>query len=157
DLDDALGRAHAVLRWRGGDARLETEFASGVDSLVVYGSDEAVAAWAAYAPRRRIGHGHRASIAGVRAGGGAVHAGSLPAAAALDVALYDQLGCLSPQALFTLGADRERHRVFVDRVGEALQELERRMPRGLVPEEHALGMRRWRDEFEWREIGGGDL
>jgi hypothetical protein len=143
----------AVLWWRGGSVARDRVLAVGVDSLVVYGSDGAVAAWSAYGPRRVVPHGHRASMAVVRLSDHTAALSSLAAAAAADVAMYDQLGCLSPQCLFAIGGVTAR-RVFADRLAAALDAEERRMPRGCVPDEHATLIRRLRDEYEWREICG---
>ena len=153
-IDAELGAKLAVLWWRGGEAACERALAEEVDSLVVYGSDAAVAAWSAHAPRRLVPHGHRASIAVVRPSGADDELRSLAAAAATDVAMYDQLGCLSPQCVFVIGGGAERRNAFAERLGEALEAEERRMPRGLVPEPDEIAIRRLRDEYEWREIRG---
>jgi acyl-CoA reductase-like NAD-dependent aldehyde dehydrogenase len=151
DVDPALGRLLAVLWWPGGTAAVERELAA-ADSLVAYGSDAALGALAAFAPARFVGHGHRLSIACLRLGEDAP-IDELARAAALDVALYDQLGCLSPQCLYVEGrpADREK---LVERLAVALQELSQSLPRGSVPAEGSTAIRRLRDEYEWREISG---
>jgi hypothetical protein len=143
----------AVVWWRGGSVARDRALAVGVDSLVVYGSDDAVAAWSAYGPRRMLPHGHRASVAVVRLVDDAATLSSLAAAAAADVAMYDQLGCLSPQCLFAIGSVAARN-AFVGRLAAALDAEEHRMPLGRVPDEHAILIRRLRDEYEWREIRG---
>ena len=143
----------AVVWWRGGSVTRDRALARGVDSLVVYGSDGAVAAWSSYGPRRLVPHGHRASVAVVRLVDDEATIASLAAAAAADVAMYDQLGCLSPQCLFAIGAPAAR-KAFVGRVGAALDAEERRMPLGVVPDDHGTLIRRLRDEYEWREIRG---
>jgi hypothetical protein len=79
---------------------------------------------------------------------------TLAAAAAADIALYDQLGCLSPQCLFTIGGNRVVRSLFVDRLADALDAEQARMPRGVVPEEQEIAIRRLRDEYEWRGIRG---
>jgi len=80
--------------------------------------------------------------------------GALAEAAATDVALYDQLGCLSPQTLFTIGDSPASRRELVGALGEALADRERRWPPGAVDEATALAIRRLRDEYEWRELRG---
>ncbi|MEA2624075.1 MAG: hypothetical protein QOD06_120 [Candidatus Binatota bacterium] len=151
DVDPVLARSLAVLWWPGGTAAVERELAA-ADSLVAYGSDDALGALAAFAPPRFVGHGHRLSIACVRLGDDAP-VDELARAAALDVALYDQLGCLSPQCLYVEGrpADREQ---LVARLAAALQELSETLPRGSIPAEASTAIRRLRDEYEWREISG---
>jgi hypothetical protein len=68
--------------------------------------------------------------------------------------MYDQLGCLSPQVLFTIGEDHALREAFTDALARSLADLARRIPRGDVPEAAVLGVRRLRDEYEWREIRG---
>ena len=108
ERDASLGRALRVL-----DLRREDEAAVAAlleaDCVVASGSDETLARVAAHVtpPRRLVGYGHRLSVAVL--GPAALSGPPLQAAAralARDVALWDQLGCLSPVALFVLcGSD----------------------------------------------------
>jgi len=154
EVSPDLGAALAVLSWRGGDEACDRALASGVDSLVVYGSDAATAAWSAYGPRPIVAHGHRASVAIVRPPADPAALESVAGAAALDVALYDQLGCLSPQCLFTIGASVEARRALLDALAAALESEGRRLPIGVIPEASLVAIRRLQDEYEWREIRG---
>jgi len=155
DLDDDLGAALGVLWWPGGTpqaADCESEFLRGVDSLVAYGSDEAIGVLAQRV-RRFLGHGQKLSVGVARLDADA-DSRSLAAAAATDVALYDQLGCLSPQALYTLGGDARGRSVFIDHLAAALDDLAARWPAGAAPEAQAIAIRRLRDEYEWRALDG---
>jgi Acyl-CoA reductase (LuxC) len=154
-----VASALAVLWWPGGAALCEGEFFRGIDSLIAYGSDDAIdaiGALAAAAPATFVGHGHKLSVAVVRLGG-VVQARSLAFDAALDIALYDQLGCLSPQCIFTVGGDLAERGRFLDALSAALADLDRRLPPGELPEASALRVHRFRDEYEWRAIGGEDV
>jgi acyl-CoA reductase-like NAD-dependent aldehyde dehydrogenase len=153
EVDDDLGSRLAVLWWAGGVAACEPEFLRAIDSVVAYGSNEAIRALAPAVRGCFVGHGHKLSFALVRLGHEA-DPRALAEAAALDVVLYDQLGCLSPQCVYTLGGATAERRAFVDRLEEALGDLDRRLPPGELPEASALAVRRLRDEYEWREIGG---
>jgi hypothetical protein len=156
EVDPSLASALAVSWWEGGSGSGEEALVRGVDSLVAYGSDPSIAALAA---RRRgpfVGFGHKLSVALVRLDR-PNDVRSLAAAAAVDVALYDQLGCLSPQTLYVVGAEASRRRELVDRLAEALDEAEMRWPRGELREAEAIAVRRLRDEYEWRELGGADV
>jgi hypothetical protein len=73
------------------------------------------------------------------------------------VALHDQLGCLSPQTLYVVGAERSRRRELVDRLADALADASVRWPRGTLDEAEAVAIRRLCDEYEWRELGGADV
>ncbi len=100
-----------------------------------------------------MGHRHKLSIALVRLDE-VEDLMRIADAAAVDVAFYDQLGCLSPQSIFTVGGTRQRRRDFLEALSRALGEAERRWPPGFSPEGQALAIRRLRDEYEWRGIRG---
>jgi Acyl-CoA reductase (LuxC) len=151
-----VASALAVLWWAGGAAPCEGEFFRGIDSLIAYGSDAAIGALAAVAPATFVGHGHKLSIAVARLGGFA-QSQSLASDAALDIALYDQLGCLSPQCIFTVGGDPAERGRFLDALSAALADLDLRLPPGELSEASALAVHRLRDEYEWRAIGGEEV
>jgi hypothetical protein len=151
--DPSLASKFAVLWWEGGSNPCEAEFLRGVDSLVAYGSDDAIESLAARGPRRFVGHRYKLSIALVRLDR-VEDLAEIADAAAVDVALYDQLGCLSPQSIFTVAGTIERRRDLIEELSRALGEAERRWPPGFLPEGQALAIRRLRDEYEWRGIRG---
>lgn len=127
------------------------------DCVVATGSDESVAAVAARVtpPRRFVGSGHRLSVAAL---GETCLAGArldeVTRALALDVALWDQLGCLSPLAVYVASPDA----AAVDRVAEALagalDEAERCWPRGRIDVAAAARFARERDEARLRAAAG---
>jgi hypothetical protein len=153
NVDPSLASKFAVSWWEGGSNLCEAEFLRGIDSLVAYGSDDAIESLATRGPERFVGHRHKLSIALVRLDA-AEDLAEIAAAAAVDVAFYDQLGCLSPQSIFTVAGTRDRRRDFVEKLSRELAEVERRWPPGLLPEGQALAIRRLRDEYEWRGIRG---
>jgi len=155
EVDGEVASAHAVVWWPGGSGDGEREFLSGIDSLIAYGSDDAIAALAPRV-RRLVGHGHKLSIGIVSLDAGG-DPRALAAAAADDVALYDQLGCLSPQSLYTIGGVEARRAAFVAALAAALDERARRWPPGDVPQSQALAIRALRDEYEWRELQGENV
>lgn len=100
-----LAASVAVCTWAGGDNTLESYVATQVDALSIYGSDEAVEAWKARLPftTRFSGYGHRVSFAVIGPTDGLDRRNALPEVAeqlALDVAAYDQRGCMSPHCVF---------------------------------------------------------
>jgi hypothetical protein len=105
-------------------------------------------------PRRFVGHGHRFSIAAI--GAPATRGAELLRAArgvALDAALWDQRGCLSPVTAFVLG-DLPAAERFADALASALAALEQRMPRGRALPEAAAAIARERAEAEMRAAAG---
>jgi hypothetical protein len=150
-----LGDCVAVVDFRHDDAEALDALCT-ADCVVATGSDAAVGALAARVrgTRRFVGHGHRHSLAliGEEATRGAE---GLRAArgVALDVALWDQLGCLSPLAAYVVGDLRAAER-FADALATALGALERRMPRGRVEPAAAAAIARERAQAEMRAAGG---
>ncbi len=133
------------------------------ECVVANGSDDAVAAVARSfagaaasagpSPRRFIGYGHRSSLAVL--GPGATHHAALAttaAALALDVALWDQLGCLSPLAIHVVSAERSAAPRVAEALAEALAEAELRWPRGRIEAAAGAAIARARAEAEMRDV-----
>ena len=147
DIDPELGAAIEVVAFSSEDATSRQAFLDS-ECVVATGSDETVAAVTANvrAGARLVTHGHRLSVA--------VVAPEHAKATALDVALWDQLGCLSPVAVYCDSAQVE---AFAHALADALAEIETRLPRGELPTAVAAAIRRERDEAEMRRAGGIDV
>jgi hypothetical protein len=72
---------------------------------------------------------------------------------ALDVAIWDQRGCLSPQLCFVEGDFAAAHR-FAERLAIHFDRLLEQLPPGRAAVDEDLAVRRFRDDAEWRRIGG---
>ncbi len=100
------------------------------DAVVAYGRDETLEAMCNALPEGVTfeGHGHGFGV-GIVAGDVELE----PAAEgfALDVALHDQRGCLSPQAIFVVG-DLSRTKRFAEALDRALAALVVSLPRGVL-------------------------
>ncbi|MGH7805284.1 MAG: acyl-CoA reductase [Candidatus Binatia bacterium] len=153
EADARLGESHAALWWEGARGDLASTLGASVASLVAYGSDEAIAALRTIAPPLFVAHGHRSSVAAVRLDGGA-EPSAIAAAVARDVALYDQQGCLSPQALFAIGGSEAALGALVEELARSLADLATRLPRGRMSDGEHVTIRRFRDAAEWRVIRG---
>jgi acyl-CoA reductase-like NAD-dependent aldehyde dehydrogenase len=152
EADPALGESLAAVYWPGTSAPHLEAALRGAEAAVAYGSDESVRQVAA---RVRPGtllltYGHRLSLAVVGEGAPPDAA----ARAALDVAFYDQQGCVSPHTLYVLGDAA----AFAEAMGAALDRLEGLHPRGPLRPGEAAAIRQARDEAEWkpgaRLVGG---
>ncbi|MBW2363274.1 MAG: hypothetical protein JRG84_20445 [Deltaproteobacteria bacterium] len=153
DADRELGECIALLDVRGDaqsciDALLEAE------CVLATGSDETIAALRERMsdPQRLVAHGHRLSLAAL--GPQACSAAALPgvaAALARDVALWDQLGCLSPLAVYV---PRDCVVPVGDALAEALARLERVLPRGSIDARSAAAIAAERSEAELRGAAG---
>jgi hypothetical protein len=156
EADPGLGAALAVVGFPGGDAECSAVLLE-AECVAATGSDATVAELRARVPdaRRVVARGHRLSLAAL--GPEATRGPALrraAAALALDVALWDQLGCLSPVSVHAVDADP----AACDRVAEALAaELaaaEERWPRGRVDAATASAIGAERDEAELRGAAG---
>jgi len=154
ETDAELGRSVAVLEFPGDDEGCVRALC-GAGCVVANGSDETLArVTARLAPGRRfVGYGHRVSVAAV--GAGARGAG-LEAAArelALDVALWDQLGCLSPIAAYAAGGAGPAAEL-AEALADALAGLATRLPRGAIDAVAAARVASERAEAEMRAAAG---
>jgi hypothetical protein len=73
---------------------------------------------------------------------------------ALDVALWDQLGCLSPIALYAVAASASAIDALAAALAFALAEAERELPRGRVEVAAAAAFAHARAEAELRSAAG---
>jgi hypothetical protein len=102
DADPDVADLIELDSWPSADTSTTEQRCRDADAVLVYGSDETVASVRALTPPHRLflGYGNRLSFGLVLAGS------NLEAAAAgcaLDIAIFDQRGCLSPQILFVEG------------------------------------------------------
>jgi hypothetical protein len=128
--------------WPGGDLGCEDVALGRADVVVVTGSDATLAALAARVRGRLVAHGPRVSVAAVARAADAELAAE---ALALDVALHDQRGCLSPHAVYVEGDAGG----FAERLAAALDALAERLPRGAASAEERAAARVFAAEAEW--------
>ncbi len=156
ESDPELGRCVEVVDFRSPDDAALAAFLE-ADCIVVTGSDETVGAVARRARPscRLVVHGHRVSVAAL--GPEATRGEALAAASegiARDVALWDQLGCLSPLAVYAVDADPEAADRVAEGLAAALDGAERRWPRGRVEDASAALTAHERAEAEMRAATG---
>jgi len=157
-VDARVGAALGVTTFGRADDALESALLESVDSVSVYGSDATLQAIRAQlAPNVAFaGHGHGVGAAyipftALESPESAVEAANQ---LALDIAAYDQRGCLSVQVVFVARFGRVAPREFARMLADdALAALARSLPRGALPvETGAL-------QLQWRGLGAvrGDL
>lgn len=124
--DPAMGARLHVTSYEGGDAGRDAALVRACEAVHVYGSDATVAAFRAIDAAKVHAHGHGLGVGIVRA-----DARLEPAAEAfaLDVAAYDQRGCLSPHAIVVVGDDARR-RAFAVALAAALARVAIALPIG---------------------------
>lgn len=150
-FDPELAACLEVTRFASDDEEALGAFLE-ADCVVATGSDETVERIARLLPasRRLVRYGHRISVAVFPM---AAEDPSWPAAAdalALDVALWDQLGCLSPVALYVAAPQGRVPERIEEELVRAFGVVERRLPRGKLPTEAAASEVHERTEAELR-------
>jgi len=155
-VDPELGRCVEVVSFESDDRPCLESFLS-ADCVVASGSDETISeVRGAMRPHQRfVGYGHRLSVAVV---GEADCAGpgldATAEALSYDVAHWDQLGCLSPVAIFAVSEDEDAGRRLAGALARALERRERAMPRGTVDKHGAALATNERGEAELRAAAG---
>lgn len=155
EVDEDLGRCAEALAFSSRDDAAVAALLE-ADCVVASGSDATMAAVAARVepPRRFVPYGHRVSFAAL--GDDAVRGAGLDEAAAglaRDVASWDQLGCLSPIAVYVVSGDSAAADRVAEALASALVDAERRWPRG---ELDAGARARFADERAAAELRAAD-
>ncbi len=154
-IDPALSACVEVVSFPGSDGPCTDAFLA-ADCVVATGSDATIDAVAArVGPEQRLlRHGHRLSVALL--GPEATEGRALEEAArgiALDASLWDQLGCLSPVAVYVAADTPSCQRVFAS-LADALAEIGGRLPRGAVDPAAAALAAHERSGVELRAAAG---
>ncbi len=122
-----------------------------VDVVSTYGSDHTCAEVRRQLPPgvQGIEHGHGLGVGVLAASANADDdsVDALAAAFALDVAAYDQRGCLSPQVLYVQENGWVSPQRFAERLHHALRQVAVTLPRG--PIDHHLGAQ----QLQYRGVG----
>lgn len=153
-LDPGLGACLEIVTFdRADDPTLEALLAA--RCVVATGGDATIGSLAARVvpPRRFVGHAHRTSVAVV--GPEALSGEALVETArdlALDVALWDQLGCLSPVSVYTIGEPGAD--AMAEALSESLARISVRLPRGRVSKAAEAAIAQARSEAEMRAAAG---
>jgi acyl-CoA reductase-like NAD-dependent aldehyde dehydrogenase len=142
--DPELAETVVTTYWPGGDEERERVALGRAEMVVATGHDTTVATLVRRLGDRVIAHGERSSIVAIGRDTSA-DADALAGRIAMDVALHDQRGCLSPHAVYVDG-DR---RAFADRLAEALDALAVSLPPGPLEVEERAAHRAAVAEAEW--------
>ena len=144
----ALGSACREVYWEGGNDTIETRVAAAADRILVYGGEETIAQWQRLAQSRVLAQGPRISVAVL----GDTASNEEIEALADQIALLDQQGCLSPQAvLISASADMLS---VASRLGKALEGRQQSWPRRPLPGPEATAFRQAIDAAEIATAAG---
>ena len=152
--DERLANAFAFVDFPSSDKNALSAFLS-APCVVATGSDATLASVASRLTQQQrfVGYGHRFSIGII----GASHAHELERYArefAIDVARWDQSGCLSPVVVYLVGLSLEDQMRFASVCSEALEALAGEMPRGAPSSEGRAIEGTERAEAEMRSASG---
>jgi hypothetical protein len=121
--------------WQGGDLDAEARALSMVDNVIVFGSDETIGSIRNRLPAGKhfTGHGTRYSVAVVMPDADLALAAT---AGSVDVCMFDQAGCMSPQTIYVVG-DESRSLRFAHALDGAMRQTSLRLPRVTATREEA--------------------
>ncbi len=121
--------------WRGGDLDAESAALSSIDNLIVFGEDATIEQVRDRASHVRVtGYGESYSIGYLHAD---AEVGKAAAAAASDVCLFDQRGCMSPQTIYVAG-DNGKALLFTRALAGEIRSKAGQLPRAaFAPDEGA--------------------
>lgn len=149
EMDPLLGACLSIVGFERDDDESLAEFLE-ADAVIASGSDASIETI-----RQRLrpdtpfaGYGHRLSVAIVEA----PPTTDALAALALDMTLWDQLGCLSPVAVFALSDADDWAEGLANELAS-----QRGAPRGEVPLEAVAASRHERASAELRHAAGDDV
>lgn len=153
EVQPKLAACLEIAEWPGGTLPLEAALFEQADCVTATGSDETLERVRERVPPgvRWLGYGHRLSFGYVAQEVLSNHLlPKLAAAAAGDVAAWDQCGCLSPHAFYVEAGGRNSPERFAGALAEALARCEESHPRGPVPVEVAAAIAARRGFYEVR-------
>jgi hypothetical protein len=152
-VDPELAETVVAAYWPGGDPAYDDALLPRADVVVATGSDATIDALAARLPRPPIAYGTRLSVAAVGRDALA-EPDALAARLAVDVALYEQRGCLSPHAVFVEDGGAVSSLGFARHLAAALDVLAVRLPPAPASVEERAVRRAFVLEAEWeRGVG----
>jgi len=153
EVDAELADCVATLDWRRSESALTQAALADADAVIAYGDDDTISALRQFvvAGVRFLGYGHKVSLAVVAKE--AMTGENLPQlaqAAAFDVSVYDQQGCMSPHVFYVEEGGQLGPREFAAALADAMAAYEARVPRGRLSVEEAAQVAKLRGAYEFR-------
>jgi hypothetical protein len=148
EVDREAGARIEVFNWGRERTDLTDELIAKCERVVAYGDDATI--WSLRNRSSVIGFGSQVSAA-------LIDASWIDGVAELlagDVALFEQLGCLSLHQVFVVSPDGRGVRALAIRMAEALERLAVSMPPARIPMRDAAEIRGVRERARWRAISG---
>lgn len=151
DPEGLVAPAVALVRWKGGDPAVEAVLKRRCDTILVWGGEEAVRSY-----RTGLGLGTRLVEHGPKLSGGVITARGLEAAGAdavarglaLDLSMWDQAACSSPQTVYIQDSGGERGaaaRRLARALAPALEAVAAELPPGRLSLDEQVEVRKFRE------------
>ena len=157
EVSPELASGIAIVYWEGGNENIEAQVFSKVDAVVAYGGNESIEAIRNKVPVSvnfvRFGHKLSFGIIG-REMLTRKTAPSITAAAAIDVSMFDQQGCLSPHLLYIETGGELSPREFAQSLALAMERINQELPRGKITLQQSAVVRSFREKYEIKDIKG---
>jgi len=153
EIDRAAGARIEVLHWSRARTDLTAALIANCERVVAYGDDLTIELL--HNRANVIGFGSRVSAAVVAPG--ATQPSRIDRVAELlarDVALFEQLGCLSLHQVFVVSHTGGAARDLAIRMSAALERIGKSMPPAKIPLRDAAEIRGVRERARWRRIAG---
>ncbi len=141
-----LRDGYAAATWTGGNEAIETPLRAAARLVVAYGGEATIDALHSAATRRLIAFGPKLSLGWVGADADLDRAAR---GMALDIALFDQRGCLSVEAVLV---EQTAAEPFADALANALSALATELPPGRSTAAERAGVRLGREDADLRSL-----
>lgn len=152
EIDQDAGARIEVVNWGRERTDLTAALIENCDLVAAYGDDATIGS---LSRPNVIGFGSRVSAAVVALGANeSARVERIAELLARDIALFEQLGCLSPHQVFMVSPDDNALRDFAVRVAAALDRIGQSMPPARIPIRDAAEIRGVRERSRWRAIAG---
>jgi hypothetical protein len=152
-LEPKIGSCLEIAEWPGGSLLLEAALFDQAQCVTATGSDETLGRIRERLPGhvRFLGYGHRVSFGYLaRDVLGRAEARQQAAAAARDIAAWDQLGCLSPHLYYVESGGSVSPVEFAELLAAELARVEQIAPRGQLPTTESAVIASLRAAYELR-------
>jgi hypothetical protein len=154
ECDPELGAMIEVVEFGREREDLTAALVRGCDFVVALGDDSTIAAISQ--GTRAFGFGSRASGALISLAAPA-NVPALAAALAIDIALFEQRGCLSPHHVFVEDPNGAETPGFARSLAGALEAVAQKLPPAKLSFDAAAAIRRMRESARWRKLGGREI
>ena len=155
EVHPPLADCVAIAWWQGGDAASANAVFAEADTVLAYGSNEAIAQVRAQLPvtTRFLGYGHKLGFGLVSSAALDMQRGPATARlAAHDIVRYEQQGCYSPHQFYVQRGGRIDPRGFAQHLAAELAALQQRYPRRALALEEAASVSGWRQAAELQAL-----